>query len=414
MKIGVVVYQTSFTKGQELVAQRMARELVRQGHRTFLITGPHHDNKLVKEHYELERSVEGYLFYEKSEFQVPLIRVDGYVSTWPPRRIMFQDFISVLRRLSDRFGLDTIISHSTLWNGPEEITKFVTWKRMMKAQGLDEREVIYSHMSHYQPPDPMRYDVVERTFRITWNSIVFPQIFRTAKLILCTTPLEEGQMVTMGAKREQCHLYPGGIDEEAFKKYGTKDPASFLEKHFIPINDKLITYLGTVEERKNPLAVVRVAKMLRGLEGVHFVMAGAPSNQVMQVREEAKGLQNLSYVGAISEEEKVMLIRSSYINILLSHMEALGLTQLEFMYGCVPIITSAVGGQKWVVRDRVDGIHVKGPNDLEGAAEAIKTLVSNPELRDKLGLNAKERVQEFTLSKIVSELAHRLLSLTTS
>ena len=410
MNIGVVMYQTSFTKGQELVAQRMARELTRQGHRAYLITGPYHDDKLVEDYGKLERSVEGYLFYEKSEFQVPLIRVDGYVSTWPPRRIMFRDFVSVLRRLSGRFGLDTIISHSTLWNGPEEITKFVMWKRMMKAQGLDEGEVIYSHMSHYQPPDPMRYDVVERAFRITWNSMIFPHIFRTAKVLLCTTPIEEDQMVAMGAKREQCHLYPGGFDEEAFRKYRTKDPTSFLEKYSISTDAKLVTYLGTVEERKNPLAVVRVARMLKGSEGVRFVIAGYPSNQAKQVREEAKGLRNLSYLGAISEEEKVALIRTSYVNILLSRMEALGLTQLEFMYCGIPIITSAVGGQRWLVRDRIDGVHVKGPEDLKGAAEAVKTLVNKPELRDRLGINAKNRVSKLTLSKITSELVSRLAS----
>jgi len=414
MDIGIVMYQTSFTKGQELVAQRMARELVRQGNKTFLIAGPYHDNKLVAEYKELERGVTGYLFFKKSEFQVPLIRVDGYVSTWPPRRIMFRDFVSVLRRLSDRFGLDTIISHSTLWNGPEEITKFITWKRMLKAQGLDEGEVVYGHMSHYQPPDPMRYDMVERTFRTTWNSMIFPHIFRTAKIILCTTPIEEDRMVAMGARREQCHLYPGGVDEETFKKYETKDRGSFLEKHSMHTNAKLVTYLGTVEERKNPLAVVRVAKMLRGLEDVHFVIAGYPSNQVRQVKEEAKGLRNLSYVGAISEEEKMALIRASHVNILLSRMEALGLTQLEFMYGSVPIITSAVGGQRWLVRDGIDGVHVKGPDDLKGAAEAIKTLVNKPELRDRLGFNAKNRVREFTLSKITSELASRLKSLIAS
>ncbi|MCJ7609299.1 glycosyltransferase, partial [Candidatus Bathyarchaeota archaeon] len=146
MNIGVVMYQTSFTKGQELVAQMMARELARQGHRAFLITGPYHEGIFVEEYHRLEHSVEGYLFYRNSEFQVSLIRVDGYVSTWPPRRITFRDFVSVLRKLSERFGLDTIISHSTLWNGPEEIAKFVMWKRMMKAQGLDDGELIYGHM----------------------------------------------------------------------------------------------------------------------------------------------------------------------------------------------------------------------------------------------------------------------------
>lgn len=50
------------------------------------------------------------------------------------------------------------------------------------------------------------------------------------------------------------------------------------------------------------------------------------------VRLEAESLPNVSYLGEISEKEKVQLIKISYLNILLSRMEALGLSQLEFMF----------------------------------------------------------------------------------
>jgi glycosyltransferase involved in cell wall biosynthesis len=172
--------------------------------------------------------------------------------------------------------------------------------------------------------------------------------------------------------------------------------------------------MGTLEDRKNPIAVVRISKMLRKLKDIHFVIAGHPSNQHKQVLKEAKGLHNLSCLGAISEKDKVALIRASYANILLSRMEALGLTQLEFMYCGVPIVSSAVGGQRWLIRDCVDGIHVRGPDDLKGAAMAVKTLVNNPTLRDELALNAKNRAKEFTLTRITSDLSSRLLSLKTS
>jgi glycosyltransferase involved in cell wall biosynthesis len=407
------MYQTSYTKGQELVAQRMAKELGKQGHNAFLITGPYHDNRPIQEYDELRRSGDGYLFFQNSEFQVPLIRVAGYISMWPPRRIMFQNFVDVLRRLSDRFGLDVLISHSTLWNGPEETSKFVSWMRMLEHQGRRE-VVVHCFMPHYQPPDPLHYDVEERTFRFTWNRMVFPQIHKTANIILCTTPIEKYQMVTMGANVKRCHLYPGGVDEEVFQKYGSGDQTGFFEKHSLPVDHKLVTYMGTMEDRKNPLAVVRVARMLRKMEDVHFVLAGHPSNQYKQIMKEAKGLNNLSILGAISEKEKVTLIRASYINILLSRMEALGLTQLEFMYGGVPVVSSAVGGQRWLVRDCVDGIHVRGPDDLKGAVNVVKILVNNPAFRDELALNAENRAKEFTLTRITSDLSSRLMSIKNS
>ncbi|MDA4117165.1 MAG: hypothetical protein OK455_02355 [Thaumarchaeota archaeon] len=45
LRIGVVMYQTSLTKGQELVAQRMVKEFRAQSYDAFLITSPYHDGE---------------------------------------------------------------------------------------------------------------------------------------------------------------------------------------------------------------------------------------------------------------------------------------------------------------------------------------------------------------------------------
>jgi hypothetical protein len=70
----------------------------------------------------------------------------------------------------------------------------------------------------------------------------------------------------------------------------------------------------------------------------------------------------------------------------------------------VPIITSAVGGQAWLIRNEVEGIHVDGPDDIEGAAAAITRLVDNSTLWNALSANAKERATSLTLSKLTVEL----------
>ena len=46
-RIGVLMYQTSRTKGQELVAQRMVRYFNKLGHEAYLITSVYHDEKEV-------------------------------------------------------------------------------------------------------------------------------------------------------------------------------------------------------------------------------------------------------------------------------------------------------------------------------------------------------------------------------
>ena len=43
MNFGVIMYQTSASKGQELVAQRMTKELASRGGKAVLITSRFHD-----------------------------------------------------------------------------------------------------------------------------------------------------------------------------------------------------------------------------------------------------------------------------------------------------------------------------------------------------------------------------------
>ncbi len=407
MRIGIIMYQTSSSKGQELVAQQMTRAFRKGQVEAYLIAGPYDDGKRILPSTVFETSLQGYQQDDKDD-QMPILRVDGYISKWPPRRIMFRNFVDSLRNIVDRFSIDVLITHSTLWNGPEETVKFIQWRRTLSDLGLAEREIVYCHMPHYQPPEPIRYPAVERSFRIAWNRLVFPQIVETADLILVTTPIEERYMVRFGAKKDQCHIFPGGVDEELYKNYDKVNFEQFREKYQIPENKKIVSYVGTIEDRKNPLGIIEVAKNLTNLREVHFVIAGHGSTQVLQVRGGARNLKNVSYVGEISDEEKVQLIKGSFLNILLSRMEALGLVQLEFMYGGVPVITSAVGGQRWLIRDGIEGIHVNGPVDIDGAVKAIRHLVKNQEIRNKMSENARRRAQEFTLQKLIRRLVAKL------
>jgi len=403
-RIGVIMYQTSKSKGQELVAQRMVREFIKLGHKAYLITSIYHDGMEVVSPKNL-RKIEGYVYTEDKELGIPIIRVDSYIGRWPPRRIFFRDFISTLEKIVDKFQLDVLITHSTLWNGPEEVAKFIEWRRDMKNIGGYQDPLVFCHMSHFQEPSPKRYFLIERSFRTAWNKLTLPQIFSTANLILVVTTLEKEAKVKMGAKAEKCFLFPGGVDDEMLLRYVNVDVKSFFKQLKIKESTKIVSYLGSLEERKNPLAVLKVAGKLQERKDIHFIIAGrGDSPYAKKVIETANSLPNVTYLGEVSEQEKMVLIKASYLNVLLSRLEALGLAQIEFMYLGVPIITSAVGGQAWLIRNEVEGIHVDGPDDIEGAAAAITRLVDNSTLWNALSANAKERATSLTLSKLTAEL----------
>src|SRR4030067_3173309 len=266
-RIGVIMYQTSKSKGQELVAQRMVREFIKLGHEAYLITSIYHDGNQVISAESVRKSGGGYSYSEDKQLGIPVIRVDSHVARWPPRRIVFRDFISSLERIVDGFQLDVLITNSTLWNGPEEVAKFIEWRRYMKSIGGYLDPLVFCHMSHFQEPSPKRYSLTERSFRVAWNRLTLSQIFSTANLIIVVTPSEKEAKVKMGAKPEKCFLFPGGVDEGTFQQYMNVDPKNFpnVEK-----DAKIVTYLGSLEERKNPMAVWQVPKKLQERKDIHF------------------------------------------------------------------------------------------------------------------------------------------------
>lgn len=410
-RIGVIMYQTSTSKGQELVAQRMVKEFIRIGHKAFLITSHYHDG-LKTPSLNNHSQATGYTYTEEDhELAIPVIRVNSYITRWPPRRINFRDFISTLERIVDNFHLDVLITHSTLWNGPEEVARFIEWRRYMKRIGGYRDPLVFCHMSHFQEPTPKRYSLAERSFRVAWNRITLPQVFSTANLILVVTPLEEETQIKMGAKADKCFLYPVGVDEETFEGYSGDGQSlkGFLKQFNIDKNKKIISYLGSLEERKNPEAVLRVAQILENRNDIHFVIAGKGQSPYSErLIQTANAMHNVTFIGEVTEQQKTLLMRASRVNILLSRSEALGLTQMEFMYHGVPVVTSGVEGQAWLINNGVEGIHVKGPEDMQGASEAITKLCDDDILWQTMSTNSKKRTAELTSFKLTEQLDEAL------
>jgi len=408
MRIGVVMYQTSSSKGQELVAQRMVAYFRRCGHDAYLIASVFHDG--TESITEVSMGEKEYVLTDDKQLEIPIIRVGSFTSRWPPRRVIFKDSIYTLEKIVNEFKLNVLITHSTLWNGPEEVAKFVEWRRNMKALGGYRDVLVFCHMSHFQEPSPHRYSLVERSFRIAWNRLSLRTILHVANLVLVVTPYERDEKVKMHAKREQCYLFPGGVDDYSFANFATTNPQELSEKYHIPPDAKIVTYLGTIEERKNPKAVLEVAEKLLDRPDIHFVIAGREESEYAdQARKRAAELRNVTWLGEISAKEKIQLIKLSYLNILLSKMEALGLAQLEFMFQGVPVITSGVGGQSWIIRNDEEGVHVDGPKDVDGAARAVKDLTDDNPKWHKLSAKAKHRATDLALTKLITQLGAAII-----
>ena len=76
---------------------------------------------------------------------------------------------------------------------------------------------------------------------------------------------------------------------------------------------------------------------------------------------------------------------------------------LEAMAAGLPVVASAVGGVPELVREGETGMLVP-PRDSAALAEALRRLVDDPALRDRLGEAGRRRVErEFSLARFERE-----------
>ena len=95
--------------------------------------------------------------------------------------------------------------------------------------------------------------------------------------------------------------------------------------------------------------------------------------------------------------------------LFISFREGLSLSLMEAMSSGLPSIVSPIRGNTDLIEDQKEGLYAA--LTPEAVAQAIETLAGDPALCQKLGANAKEKVQAFGLDTVSKQMRDIYLSL---
>lgn len=168
-----------------------------------------------------------------------------------------------------------------------------------------------------------------------------------------------------------------------------------------------ILFIGTLERRKNLVNLARAYKKLitwdKKFEKYQLVIAGNEAWKSEEIHDEVRELKLNNFVkflGYVTHNEKIDLIKKAVCLVSPSSYEGFGLVLVEAMALGTPIITSDISSMPEVVGKA--GILID-PEKEEEIAKTLKKLLSNKELQNKLSRAGLERVKDFSWEKCALE-----------
>ena len=117
----------------------------------------------------------------------------------------------------------------------------------------------------------------------------------------------------------------------------------------------------------------------------------------LESRARTLGVQNrVRFLGFVNQSGLPAVYRSSDVMVLPSEYEAFGVVVLEAMLcGCPVIVSDHVGARFDLVREGEVGF-VYALRDVNGLAQLLRRILSDPQRRKRMGEAARERMSDWS------------------
>lgn len=189
------------------------------------------------------------------------------------------------------------------------------------------------------------------------------------------------------------------------------DPA-ILERLQLETGKPFALFVGVLRYYKGLHSLIEAAAALP----YPIVIAGdGPKAGDLRSQAAVRGLGNVMFTGAISEAEKVALLRACRVFVLPSHLrsEAFGMVLIEAAMHAKPLISCEIGtGTSYINADGETGF-VLPPEDAPVLAEALNRLLGDEALANRLGQAAYQRYARLfdgrTMGQAYADLYRRVL-----
>ncbi len=237
---------------------------------------------------------------------------------------------------------------------------------------------------------------------------LFLGVLRQARLVIALTQEEKKSIEAIVGNAPKIAVVPNGIDPHPFADVSEID---LHAKFGIPKVSRIIGFVGRISPIKGLDISLRILAKLKDSHAFTFLIIGPDEGEMRKLQKEAQALgiaERVVFVGMLSGEEKLRVMKSCDLFLFTSRDEGLPMTVLEAAALGIPQVLSRECNVPEVEEYGAGYVHPL--EDVDTLAGSVASILDEDDLRRRLGGNARRMVRERFDSRKVLDRMENLLT----
>jgi|SRR3989344_50229 len=269
------------------------------------------------------------------------------------------------------------------------------------AKALNIKIVAHSHSQ----PENLFMDmpkIIQPILSNLWNKYL-TWIYGKSEVLIYPTEMAYSLLQKLNSKNHPSVVISNGINLKEFQPVAI---GNFHERFNIPDDKIKLLFVGRLFPEKSVDTLIKaIPHIIKKHSNTHAMIVGAGHlRQKLEKLANILGVyKNITFLGLVSEEDKILAYNASDIFVLPSLAELEGIVVLEAMACGKPIIVSdaEMSASRYFVNG--NGFLFKKQNHEDLAEEVLK-LITDDNLRKKLGEVSLEKIKNYDINQSVTRL----------
>ncbi len=261
------------------------------------------------------------------------------------------------------------------------------------------------HLVNPQKPTVLTYhsDIIRQKLLLKLYNPLKQSFLRSVDQIVATSPNYLHTSSVLQSFSEKTSIIPIGLDQKSYPKPNPTQIQYYRER----LGERFFLFIGAFRYYKGLPFLIEAAK----ITGYPIVIVGSgPAEKKLKALVTNHQLNNVFFLGQVSEKDKSSLLAACYSCIFPSNLrsEAFGVSLLESAMFGKPLISCEIGtGTTYINIDRLTGLAVP-PSDSLALSNAMTWIWNHTDQASEMGKKARARYEELFTAKQMAQSYYEL------